>query len=287
MRNRKKVKSCVALNLVLTLLITGVGGSILLKAGHQHNCQKSREKYAVEINDYDIFVQDYAKYINSLNLESDIDIFIKVIKDIWDSIEGYGVAENLPTGYYRLAFQEEGKGVCSSFADDFTARINAINPLYNAENMYVYLNKDKAEGDIPTVEFERNVIKGNSDSSSNENILQKILGNHMVTVLTLPGKDVKLIVDSTNLFIGLFKDGKIEILNSSDNDFMEYKSYVNMVCSEESVIKDVSEYFETYDSMGVNIDELRKTYSYESQQKAYDKISNIVNKPQVLSKTLR
>lgn len=85
---------------------------------------------------------------------------------MWLSIQDYRFAENLPLGLYRLSFQEEGLGVCTSFADDFTHKMNDINLKYNAENIYVYMNDATEKTKVDVINIRRN--KNTLDNASVE-----------------------------------------------------------------------------------------------------------------------
>ena len=160
MKKRRKVIKSVALATAVSLSL-GAGAlylyNDLFRWSYSRNIEKNAYEYSTELQTYNSFLEQYAQYINSLEL-SDIEIFVKVMKDIWEDIDGYGKADNLITGYARLSFQEEGKGVCTSFADDFTARINAINPKYNARNLIVYIDETQ---DASRINISRKVLNIN------------------------------------------------------------------------------------------------------------------------------
>lgn len=99
-------------------------------------------EYAEKIEEYDEYIQKYAKKIKNMNL-TDTQIFVKVIYDMWKEIKGYAVPENEIIGYLRLTLGIEGIGVCRNFADDITAKLNAINPDYNARNLVVYMKDNE------------------------------------------------------------------------------------------------------------------------------------------------
>ena len=107
----------------------------------EEKIEENATKYETEIDKYNNDIEEYAKYINSLELDH-LEIIMKVIKDQWEEYQ-YCPDEDLISGYYRLSFQEKGYGVCTSFADDFTAKMNAINPKYEAKNKVIlkYLEK--------------------------------------------------------------------------------------------------------------------------------------------------
>ena len=106
---------------------------------------KTREKNAIEyeeeIENYNNTITKYAEEIKKMDL-TDIQIIMKVVSDMWENINGYGNPQKDITGYYRLDMANEGVGVCRNMADDVTAKLNAINPEYNARNMVCYIDEN-------------------------------------------------------------------------------------------------------------------------------------------------
>lgn len=233
--------------------------------------------YSEEISEYDDDINDYASYVRNLGL-NDLQIIMKVINDTWNEIDGYGRAENLIYGYYRLSFQEESKGVCTSFADDFTAKINAINPLYNARNLIVYLDPNEAQG-IRLVNRQRDMVEtsGENESTSHEEIWPYILGNHMVSLIDIPGQDITLMIDPTNLYIGCLKRGKIYILNKMyDRDNLITKRlWLDYITSEDKLVTYIKEYFEDFYNGDLDVDRMYEEYGYDAQQEALDYVRSL------------
>lgn len=279
---KKRVKKWVALGVAGFIMVNGVP-KIAMKKLYNYSCHKNSKTYEMVIDKYDNYVQEYANYINSLGL-TDLEIIMKVMKDSWGNIQGYGKPDELVTGYFRLAFQEEGKGVCSSFADDFTAKINAINPKFNAENLYVYLHNDDYD-QVNRVNIERNILDSSTPEVTEESKKAKKYGNHLVTKIEIPEQNLTLIVDSTNLLIGVMKNGKISILNSTNKDIMENKFHANLIFSEESLTKDVGEYFQTFGNSTLTNEEIENMYGFYSQNEAYEKINQLEELPLSLRKT--
>lgn len=233
--------------------------------------------YSEEISEYDDEINDYASYVRNLGL-NDLQIIMKVINDTWNEIDGYGRTENLIYGYYRLSFQEESKGVCTSFADDFTAKINAINPLYNARNLIVYLDPNEAQG-IRLVNRQRDMVEtsGENESTSHEEIWPYILGNHMVSLIDIPGQDITLMIDPTNLYIGCLKGGKIYILNKMyDRDNLITKRlWFDYITSEDKLVTYIKEYFEDFYNGDLDVNRMYEEYGYDAQQEALDYVRSL------------
>lgn len=191
-------------------------------------------KYEQELNEYNNNVEKYADEVKSMNL-TDLQTVMKVMDDMWENIDGYGEPKIDSVFFPRLDMTEGGVGVCRNMADDVTAKLNAINPEYNARNLTVYLDSEEltSEG-FSMADIKRNILEDNetvveentenqdgADNSEGEKEdknelteaqkekLSKYVGNHLVTALDLKEEDVTLIIDSTNCNLGVFEDGKI------------------------------------------------------------------------------
>ena len=102
-------------------------------------------KYENEIEAYDEKINNYAEKIKSMNL-TDIQIFMKVIDDMWESIQGYAEPEKDIIGFLELDLAtEDGYGVCRNMASDIARKLNEINPEYNARTITVKKSKDENE----------------------------------------------------------------------------------------------------------------------------------------------
>ena len=130
----KRIKNAFLRKMVPYTLSAG----ILLPAGLTADIETQKlinsVKYEKEIENYNDKIEKYAKEINSMKL-TDIQIFMKIIDDMWKEIDGYAFPKNEIEGYLRLTLDNEKIGVCRNFADDITAKLNAINPEYHARNL--------------------------------------------------------------------------------------------------------------------------------------------------------
>lgn len=184
----------------------------------EKDTQENMEKYKVELQKYNDRTDEYIQNVNWSKL-SDTQIFMKVVDDMWKDIEGYGEAKIDAMGLYRLDFAEKGGvGVCKNMADHVTSVLNRINPKYNARNLCVKINPDSS---MQLANIQRNIVETNDtvvEENSNENnavsnaILDTVtdfIGNHMVTAVDIPDKEITLIIDSTNPSLGVYQNGKI------------------------------------------------------------------------------
>lgn len=167
------------------------------------------------INKYEEYVQ---KYIESENFEelTDLEIFMKVMNKQHQEMK-YGSPELNLFGYFRLDVVN-GVGVCRNLADDLAYRLNQINPDYNAKMIAIHIefgdlimNNDEIEV-VSSDEPEEVTTDGNETLLSKIN--EKMILNHAVTMVDIPGKDYTLLLDSTNSEIGVIYNGKLNFFNS-------------------------------------------------------------------------
>lgn len=195
----------------LLILSTFLTVMLQLQATSTKLVKENEIEYAENINEYNQEIEQYAEYIKSLNL-SDFEVALKVMSDMWANIDGYKTPSDLDEmGVFRLSLYENGYGVCRNMADDYTARMNAINPEFDAKNLVVYI--DSAEIN----DIKRTILPEEESVSSSDNTNQKgkMLGNHLVSCIRLKEEGITLIVDPTNPSIGIFKNGKIYMLSKA------------------------------------------------------------------------
>lgn len=267
----KKLLKILVLEVAILMLLSK---AYLYKGAqvYQTLTDENKIEYSSEIEEYNKNIEEYAKYINSLNL-THLQTIMKVMSDQWEQYK-YCVDEDLIVGYYRLSFQEKGYGVCTSFADDFTAKMNAINPLYEAKNVYCTMSNNINANEVEIVDLERNTIEVvNEDNDSKVSILPLLLntGNHVVTMIKIPDEDYYLIVDSTNLMIGLIKNGKIHVFNSTNPETLEYVSNGNILMGGADYVSKS----DTFYSCDETYDELKEIYGCEEQLEALEYVEQI------------
>lgn len=232
--------------------------------------------YESLIDEYDKEIEEYADYINSLGL-TDLEIIVKVMNDMWFNIDGYKNPEEAydSVGFNRLALYNDGYGVCRNMADDFTARINAINPNYEACNLSVYI----ADADFNNIQ--RTILETNEtvESTDPKEIkeplidLSDFVGNHMVSCVKLKNEDVILIVDPTNPSIGVLENGKIKMLSNAV-DGIDIKELGMSVLGIDGYLKYQRKILESF-TMKSKFDEMNGKYGIEAQN---DALNDIIEK---------
>ena len=244
--------------------------------------EKNRIAYSKEIEDYNTKIEEYAKKVNSMNL-SDAEIFMKVMKDMWENIEGYGVPKRDITGFLELDLAtEEGVGVCRNMATDVAKKLNAINPKYNARTMVVMLGE---EGKYTCANIEQKIVKNDANANNQEEkdgkmidkILEKTFGNHMVTLVDEPEDNLILVLDPTNPGIGIYKDGEITMLNSDNENGLKFeaKEYSTSFMTKgglENISGVIEDYARSFEKSKLSPKEIENKYGLKAQNHILDKM---------------
>ncbi|HHW69260.1 MAG TPA: hypothetical protein GX747_02880, partial [Tenericutes bacterium] len=231
--------------------------------------------YMDDIDEYNNNIQKYASEINKMEL-SDLEVIMKVMSDMWNSIKGYGTPEKDIGGYYRLDLMDEnGYGVCRNMADDITAKLNAINPNYNARNLIVYLyDNEWTFSNIDRVfnNNEQEVISNTSDEGFDTT---KIWGNHMVTAIDIKDENITLIIDPTNVSLGILKNGKIHMFSTKDGKGLKIKPIGMSLLGIKGVKDHASLIIDSYLSSNTSIEELKEKYGLDAQNNALKYLANL------------
>lgn len=268
-------------------------------------------KYEQELNEYNNNVEKYADEVKSMNL-TDLQTVMKVMDDMWENIDGYGEPKIDSPYFPRLDMTEGGVGVCRNMADDVTAKLNAINPEYNARNLTVYLDSEEltSEG-FSMANIERKILQdnetvvdqdnGNQDGTDNsegekedknelteeqKEKLSKYVGNHMVTAIDLKEEDVTLIIDSTNCNLGVFEDGKIYMFFNDTGNGMratELGNLLGFIGGENfgGIIQLTEDQIKSMLSSKISVAELAEKYGVEAQNRALKEVQRMEGKEKI------
>lgn len=283
-RIRNVVRTKIAPVFLSTLLLAPPTVGVTSEMGNKAIIEENKITYSEELERYNARISEYKNEVNAMNL-TDTQIFMKVMSDMWSEIDGYGENDNDILGFLRLNLQEDGKGVCRNFADDVTAKLNAINPEYNARNLNVYIENNEyilANIDRKIVESNDTVMSSEQEEQNKQQNLDfaskvtKLLGNHTVTVVDIPGKNVSLVLDPTNPSIGVFLDGKVHMFSTPDGKGIYPTKLGNFFGDGiESVfdleITEMKSFLPTEQSL----EELEAIYGTEAQNEALEYLSTL------------
>lgn len=230
---------------------------------------------------------------------TDLQTVMKVMDDMWENIDGYGEPKIDSVVFPRLDMTEGGVGVCRNMADDVTAKLNAINPEYNARNLIVYLDSEEltSEG-FSMADIKRNILEDNEtvveentenqDGADNsegkkedknelteaqKEKLSKYVGNHLVTAIDLKEDDVTLIIDSTNCNLGVFEDGEIYMFFNDTGNGIKVTEFGNILGNVGGdnfggIMQLTEDQIKSMLPSKMSIDELEETYGVEAQNRA-------------------
>lgn len=270
------------------------------KRSRNKTIKKSKELHKSDIADYNKYLVEYSNYIKDLDL-NDLNLIIKLMYDQHDMVDYIDEDKNEIDGYERVSLLKNKKGACRNFADDFTAKINAVNPLYNAYNISIYALFNNNCTEIDTIDIKRKLFpeaqieksesicenkkEDNSEylisnfSESDKKILRfmkKYNGNHKVSAINIPGKNLKLVVDPQNLLIGVLNNGKIKLFNHGIVNTFKYKANGTFCTDGKTVKESVKNHWKTYYDMGdISFEELNSMYGYEAQKEALEYVKSL------------
>ena len=129
-------------------------------------------------------------------------------------------------GFYRFYLYENGYGVCRNIADDFCAKLNAIDPSFNAHIIGCKLNEVDEDGEDIHYDIMDNIERIIEDEDEDEEDTLTVesrflnpdtIGNHAVAVINIKGEPVPLVVDPTNPGMGAMFNGEIYMFDTIEN----------------------------------------------------------------------
>lgn len=265
------------LGITIPIVISASGTTLSLKVEYKN--KENAKIYKDEIKEYNDKIEEYAKEVNKTNL-NDVQIFMKVMDDMWKSIKGYATPKKDISGFLELDLAtEDGYGVCRNMASDIAKKLNKINPKYNARTMTVRMEKDSYY-EIANINI--NIIQTNNTTNEQidvkenniKKILNRITGNHMVTLVDVPSDGLTVVLDPTNPGIGIYKDGKIIMLNPGKEK--EFPEYTPKKLTEALVIEggydsfnDITlDYIDSYKKTKLTMKQIKDKYGIEAQNRA-------------------
>lgn len=280
----------IALGLGIFTAITVPTFTVIGAESTKKSIEEIQATYEEEIRENDEEIAKYAQEVRDMEL-NDTQIIMKVMDDMWERIDGYGTPseEHDQTGILELALTDEkAQGVCRNFATDNAKRMNAINPKYNARVVTVYVDQDSyselADIERNIIEDNETVVKDESEKSETEEVFDELLvksfGNHMVTLVDVPERNVTLVMDPTNPGIGVYINGKIVMLNPKGTEVsgkyakMSVKEWTTSVISRggmdgiNNTLKDMIKSYLHSDNLDEVVDGLIDEFGLEAQNDA-------------------
>lgn len=233
-------------------------------------------KYEKEIEAYNEKISKYAEEVKSMHL-NDLQIFMKVMDDMWNNIQGYGTPQKDIFGHEELDLaDEDGYGVCRNMAMDAAKKLNEIDERYNAK----ILNVRTVEGEYETANIERKQVETSKDTNEEERqeetlgdiVMDYAMGNHAVTLADLPEKDVTVVLDFTNAGIGVYENGTVKMFNAENK--WDSKEVSTMLLRGKEGLEIGARFVDSFTNEN-SYEELEKEFGLEKQNEALEYVRNL------------
>lgn len=283
-KNRIKVM----LGMSLSALGIATAGTAALVGNTIYQSEKiksqNEEEYKDLIEAYTERIDQYAEHINEMGL-TDLEIFMKTIDDVYKSSIGYGTANINIEGYFGIDLEiPKGTGVCLNLEENIERKLNAIDEDYNARLCAVYskhgdfdetlvISTQKDDIDVVNNKFDEIDIIGGVIHIAKGDESTKTIGNHAVVAVDLKEDDITLIIDPTACVMGVFKDGKITILNSLNKEepYELYRTPIREIAYRGTESLQVpKEYIKSFLNPSMSIEEINEKYGIEAQKEALE-----------------
>lgn len=267
-----------------TTFLLSAGGTVIGNELEKQSMKEINQNYSKELQEYNDRIEPYVEYLKKQDL-TQLQLIMKILDDMHADIEGYGTPKISVPLYGRIDFAEEGGvGVCRNMADHLTTVLNEINPSYNARNFMVYAdfgeemnianverklaNEEVIQGDITEEEMQNN---RNGEPTN----FTKQIGNHAITILELQDEDLTILVDSTNPAIGVYVDGKIQMLSNDDLKINSANIMNAISRGKTGTFQTISELTQSITNRKLDINQLEEKFGVEAQNKALEEVQNM------------
>ena len=203
--------------------------------------ENNSKKYEKQIEEYEKEIKEYAENIDQKNY-TDLEIFMKLMQDMYQTTRGYGEPEIDAQGYYGMDLQEGGIGVCRNMADNIADKLNEINPDYNARSIAVIAN-------YSSVEY--------------NNVEQKNVIDDDTTLITRGNEE------------RIYKDGELVRIAAEENDRKISQKYENgeLISTDVTYQEGDTEITDTYEENRLSYKSMKKDDEYISE--SYDENGNV------------
>jgi len=258
--------------------------------------------------DYESRMSDYVQFMKD-NDYTDLEAIMQIINDVHTYTQGMAVYGSMSTTpavdtvfYARLAVGDSnGYGVCRSFADHLTYLLQEFNPNLKAHNMVCELGVkalDMADVERHKKEYseEEKVMYSEMASQSMEGITASTEGektgihkaNHMITVISVPGKNYKLAIDAYNPAIYLFNDNQLIPLNPAEGTIYHTPLFEMILGVNYQIngIRDVLN-MATANLSQEEIDKIREEWGLEAQNLAVEKNKQRIGAEEIAKKAFK
>ena len=281
--NKSNIFSYIKKTISYFITATSIATPTALAVAPDLATQSSIYENYNKVQSYMKDVEDYSKTViedvNKYNY-TDVEIFMKLMYDMWNDIDGYKPAENEILGALGASLKYEKTGVCRNFADDMVRKLNIINPSYNARSVAVSSDYSKADlSDLAKIE-RTNLVSNETyvdDDKAKGKNEEKPPFNHAIVAVDINfnNKIITLFLDPTNPSIGVYRNGDINIFNSDKFEINTDFNYIKYVVEGASSylkngISDLCSHFNNITDE--EFEKLNETFGKEAQNKAIENI---------------
>lgn len=221
---RKKYLLRTAIIGLTAPFLTGILGYSIAR---DMNISENSKKYAKEIKEYEGKVKEYSKKFDK-DSQSDMKIVMTMMKDMHETIRGYGEPKIDAQGYYGMdVMDENGVGVCRNMVENMVDKFNEINSNYNARLIELHMNAS----DLKENKIEKNTIDGNIRINTKGN-MNTIYENEQIQ------KTIISESDSINEY--QYDNGKIIkkiIYKTNQEEEIDYDEYGNILQTKKTIEK--------------------------------------------------
>lgn len=221
---RKKYLLRTAIIGLTAPFLTGILGYSIAR---DMNISENSKKYAKEIKEYEGKVKEYSKKFDK-DSQSDMKIVMTMMKDMHETIRGYGEPKIDAQGYYGMdVMDENGVGVCRNMVENMVDKFNEINSNYNARLIELHMNAS----DLKENKIEKNTIDGNIRINTKGN-MNTIYENEQIQ------KTIISESDSINEY--QYDNGKIIkkiIYKPNQEEEIDYDEYGNILQTKKTIEK--------------------------------------------------
>ena len=228
-------------------------------------------RYESMIADSDEKIEKYVKNEFEGKDYTDIQVFTKVMLDMWRSIDGYQDPQLDIRGYLELDITQNGYGVCRNMASYVEKVLKEMG--YNARAYAVYVDQNISENE------------SENDSTDNQNFGERLIskykeevGNHEIVLVDIPEDNITLVVDPTDIDIGIYYQGEIYMFGLMEGEITDFRQakhyspshYGQFSCLGEHLTDIYEEAKRSYREPAISIEEIVKKYGYDAIYGALD-----------------
>jgi hypothetical protein len=159
------------------------------------------------------------------------------------------------------------------------------NEKVKSNNVNYYISRKETEENNKKMEEDRQREKMLQEQELNE-LKEKGMGNHEIVAVDIEEDNITLLIDPTNLSLGIYKEGKIIMFNEMKPEEAIYlRASVSAEASFGGIEKFLQypiDYIKSFNEPTISMEEIEEKYGLDAQNRIIEKIEQQENK-----KTLR